>query len=494
MKNPLLLLLAALLIIHSSNAQNVVSEFDEKHSIEEVKSDFEILKFNLEKVHTGLYTYTDKNKMNQSFDSVRATINRPLSSIEFYRQVSVLNSIIKNGHTAILPPLNYDKALQQNLPRFPFDVYWDNNSLYVLRNNSTNDDILEGSRIKSINGEASEVVFNYLVSNWTRDGYNKTKPEAEISDMFDFFYAYFIGTTPSYSLEIVSKEGNTNSYNVKGLTREEISKNRTKRYGSEGQKSMEIGEPALVFAIQNNIGIMTIKDFATSYYKSTGQDYKRFFRKSFENLQSSNAKSLILDLRNNTGGHTEPVAELLSYLLDKPFTVYKSITSTSGKFPNPKLYTKKTWWWNSFSFLWLKKEGDTYHFSRGEYGLKPTQPSSPHFTGKVYVLINPYSFSATGEAASLIKDSQIGATFIGEEAGGNANQNTSGFTRILELPTTGLRIVIPTELFELNVNSINRGHGVIPDYKIRPTIDDLLNKKDVALEVALKLIKEESQR
>lgn len=491
MKNTLLLLVA-LLSIQPSNAQNLVSEIDEKHSIEELKSDFEILKVNLEKIHTGLYTYTDKNKMNQSFDSICATINRPLSSMEFYRQVSVLNSIIKNGHTAILPSISYDKALQQNLPRFPFDVYWDNNSLYVLRNNSTNDDILEGSRIKSINGKASEVVFNYLVSNWTRDGYNKTKPEAEISDNFDFFYAYFIGTTPSYSLEIVSKEGSINSYKVKGLSKEEISKNRTKKYGGEGKNGMDIGEPALVFARQNNIGIMTIKDFSTSYYKSTGQDYKKFFKKSFENLQDSNAKSLILDLRNNTGGKSKPVAELLSYLLDKPFTVYKSITSTSGKIPNPRLYTYKIWWWNLMSFLWLKKEGDVYLFSRGEYGLKPTQPSSPHFTGKVYVLINPYSFSATGEAASLIKESQIRSTFIGEEAGGNANQNTSGYRPILELPNTGLRILIPTQLSELNVNSRNRGHGVIPDYKIRPTVDDLLNKKDVALDVAFKLIKEEN--
>ena len=99
-------------------------------------------------------------------------------------------------------------------------------------------------------------------------------------------------------MEIVTKEGSINSYSVKGLSKEEISKNRTKRYGSEGKKGMENGEPALVFAIQNNTGIMTIKDFETSNIKSTGQDYKKFFQKSFENLQNANAKSLILDLRN----------------------------------------------------------------------------------------------------------------------------------------------------------------------------------------------------
>ena len=200
---------------------------------------------------------------------------------------------------------------------------------------------------------------------------------------------------------------------------------------------------------------------------------------------------MVNSIRNNTGGKPEPVAELLSYLVDKPFSVYNSITSTSRKPPNPKLYTNTLWWWNLFSFLSLKEEGDIYHFSWGEGGLKPTQPSAPHFTGKVYVLINPYSYSATGVAASLIKNSQIGATFIGEEAGGNANQFTAGYTPILELPTTGLRIKIPTQSFEVNVNSINTGHGVIPDYKIRPTIEDLLNKNDVALEVVLKLIKEE---
>ena len=188
MRNTLLIVLLVLLSIRPSNAQDLVSEIYEKHSIEALKSDFDLLRFNLEKVHTGLYTYTDKNKMDQSFDSLKATINRPMSSIEFYSQVSVLHRIIKNGHTGILPPLKYDKALKEHLPWLPFDVYWDNNSLFVLRNNSTYEDILEGSKIKSINGEASALVFNYLVSNLPRDGYNTTLPEAAISDNFDFAY------------------------------------------------------------------------------------------------------------------------------------------------------------------------------------------------------------------------------------------------------------------------------------------------------------------
>jgi len=42
----------------------------------------------------------------------------------------------------------------------------------------------------------------------------------------------------------------------------------------------------------------------------------------------------------------------------------------------------------------------------------------------------------------------------------------------------------------MNVQLKNTGHGVVPDYAVRPGINDILEDRDLELELALKLIRE----
>ena len=61
----------------------------------------------------------------------------------------------------------------------------------------------------------------------------------------------------------------------------------------------------------------------------------------------------------------------------------------------------------------------------GLKGMKKSKPNKPQYGGKVYVLTDAGSFSATGETTGIIKHYNR-ATFIGEEPGGNPYQNVSG--------------------------------------------------------------------
>lgn len=481
-----LILFCSLFTLTLSQAQSN-TDLNKKIPVDQLREDFQILRSNLEAIHTGLYTYTSKEIMDSAFHSILVSINEPMSSIAFYRKITPLHRMIKNGHTGILPSESFDQALSTTIPRFPLDVYWDKGTLYVLRNNTTHAAIKEGMAIKSINGQPAAAVFKKLVSQWTRDGQNITKPQTDIYENFDFFYAYFIGTPDEFNLEISTPDGKSQDFKVKGLPKPEIKKNRQRKYGKKASSWMQQKEPALRFRMENGTAIMTIKDFSESYYKSCGQDYKQFFQNSFQQLKAQHIQHLIIDLRDNGGGSSEPVATLLSYLRPEPFRLFKNIATQRKKIPNPGLYQHKIRGYNLFSFLWLKKSGGLYHYKWGEYGLKPTAPCTPTYQGKVYVLINANSFSATGEVAAMLQDANIG-TFIGEEAGGNSHQNTSGYRPVLILPHSKLRALIPTERFLLNVHSPNTGHGVIPDYAVRPSIQDILGKKDVVLNFTLNLI------
>jgi len=58
------------------------------------------------------------------------------------------------------------------------------------------------------------------------------------------------------------------------------------------------------------------------------------------------------------------------------------------------------------------------------------------------------------------------SVFIGEEAGGNPNTNSSGLQAVMTLPNTGNRVVMPFWQWEMNTTFDNTGYGVKSDYPI----------------------------
>ena len=50
------------------------------------------------------------------------------------------------------------------------------------------------------------------------------------------------------------------------------------------------------------------------------------------------------------------------------------------------------------------------------------------------------------------------------------------------MPHSGFRLKLARTGFETSANSLPRGRGILPDVEIRPTIEDLLSKRDPILE------------
>src|SRR5438094_2600628 len=115
------------------------------------------------------------------------------------------------------------------------------------------------------------------------------------------------------------------------------------------------------------------------------------------------------------------------------------------------------------------------------------QPSKPTFSGKVYILINGNSFSTTSEFLSHAH-ARKRATFIGEESGGGYYGNTSGPGAVLTLPNTKLQAYVPLMTYYMAVHDYKAAsHGVVPDYPVKYTIEDLREGKDKELTLALEL-------
>ena len=97
------------------------------------------------------------------------------------------------------------------------------------------------------------------------------------------------------------------------------------------------------------------------------------------------------------------------------------------------------------------------------------------------------SFSTTAEFCSIAKTNNRGL-FIGEETGGGYYGNNCGNFIETLLPNTKFVLSIPTTKYTMEVRpSIYIDRGIIPDIEVLPTIDDIIHKRDVQLNYALKL-------
>jgi C-terminal processing protease CtpA/Prc len=109
------------------------------------------------------------------------------------------------------------------------------------------------------------------------------------------------------------------------------------------------------------------------------------------------------------------------------------------------------------------------------------------------VLIDGLVGSQASSFASTVDHFKRG-TLIGEETGGNYNGNTGGTFANLILPHSKLQIQMFVFKIIRFTDTINDSKGIIPEYKVEPSIEDKLTCKDVELMTVLKMIKQSTQK
>ncbi|MFK7811913.1 MAG: S41 family peptidase [Maribacter sp.] len=454
--------------------------------------DIQILKKNLEMVQPGLYNYTSKEDMETFFEELKGKITDDMSSIDFFRLIAPLSNLIKNGHTLLVPSSNWEEYVVTNAKLLPLDLYQYNGDLYVLRNVSDNTTIVEGSILKSINGKSAIDVFNYMVDCWFKDGYNLTRPREIVEEEYRLLFAHFYGANEKYDLEIINPSGESLSLEVNGIKESKFRKRLEERFDIEYVPWWRKKPEPLSFNLINETAYLKVTQFNNGLKSTHGERFGKFIKKSFKTIKQKEIRNLVLDLRGNGGGDVKPQLELLRHLVKEPFHLYKKVFANVRSLPNPEYYEfnilSKTQFKNNFS---NEKVAGVYSMKeRLGFESTPQEPSENLFNGNLYVLIDGWSFSATGEVSGIIKEQRKDAVFVGEETGGNPVTNISGIQTFMTLPNSKNRILICLVSYTADVSFKNDGHGVKPHYELRNSVFDVLNNKDVVIEKVNQLIAE----
>lgn len=116
---------------------------------------------------------------------------------------------------------------------------------------------------------------------------------------------------------------------------------------------------------------------------------------------------------------------------------------------------------------------------------RPVKPHEYRFTGHLYTLIDGACFSTTGHLLALLKHHNLGI-FVGEESGGGF-MCTDG-SRETTMRHTKVRLYSSTMIFRAATVGQTEGRGVMPDYRVTPSLADYLSGTDAIMNKALEII------
>lgn len=464
-------------IINISLSSNY-AQSPKKYSAQEVKNDLEYLKVAMEASNYNFYALTNKSIMDGEYTNILNSIGDSLSKLQVFRLFQPYVALAGMSHCFMdYPWKEYEEYRKQDGTIFPLRLFFNEGKVLVRTNFSQNTQIEKNDEILMVNGKPIHILLDEMhryISGPTKYFKNSQIEQREFARFFWFFF----DKQDSFVLKISKKDGQELDLIIPSIK------------GQEYEKKMRKEESLLrakrEFSLLNDIAYIRPGHFLNDIpfdpsnpAMFDNKEFCHFTDSAFNYFNEMNAKSLIIDLRYNPGGDNSFSDYLISYIADKPFifaSKFRIKTSQITKdhwrelnVPEHQEVKEKILTQENGTFLDLPFEEINPH------------PDSIRFNGKVYVLINRYSYSNTSSVAAVIQDYQFGK-IIGEETAEIVS--SYGGAHTFKLPNTKWNLVYPKAL-GVRPNGDVSQRGVIPDYSFD---EDILTEKDEVLEYTLKLI------
>ena len=233
----------------------------------------------------------------------------------------------------------------------------------------------------------------------------------------------------------------------------------------------------------NHIGIIQINSFV-----NTKKEFNSFLFNTFKEIRETGIKNLIIDIRKNGGGSDRVGDLLFNYITDKPYLQHtKAEYKLSEEYMDAYKKYLNIKWYNIFFHpeyikYSLKKKG-AFICEKSKKERKPNN-NKLLFNGNIYLLIGSSTCSAAMDFAAAFKYYKMGIV-VGKETGGALIEHSNAIPFIL--PNTQLQGMVASHK-AFAIGAKNDGHGVIPDYEVVPSIDDVYNGTDRVMEFTKELI------
>jgi hypothetical protein len=430
-------ILFILLLIHNSLfSQSLLDSFSIKYPKVELQEDFNQMITEL-KTNPAFYQYATeaewesliKNQNNQILDSLLLQ--------DFYKLCMPIVAKLGCVHTVLIDK-RFEK-LGDTLVYLPFEVFIENNRIYVLKSLIQNTSITPGSEIIEINGKLVSEIIDEVWNMIPADGYNASYKKNIFSEGFAYFYHSIYGLKNEYN--ILYKPYKSESLQNEILKISEFIPIREKNTNNSNLN--------LSLNKELSTAIITIKSF--NYYNEVNK-FKSFIDSCFKEIRVDKIKNIVIDLRGNQGGDPYCSSYVLRNLMSKKINRY--YIKDYGYYPQL---------------------------------IKPLSPIKNNLKEKPYILIDGLGLSSTGQLCALIKNNNLGI-FVGEETGSTYTCN--GAQKFVQLKNTNFVLQVGQLTFEVDAKNLDKKRGIIPDYIIIPSIQNRIDNQDVVLDFIKQKVKE----
>jgi hypothetical protein len=464
----------------------------QKISKQAATHDWMALKRILNRAHPQPYDYISEGSLQVQIDSMLAQTGDSISLPDFEWQVRFILSQVGCGHTYMAA--SGKKIRKSPSPLLlPIRIHTDGERLWVAANldtarHSPNAFLKPGVELLSIGDQPVGPLVSRLRRYQPADGYNGTFGLRILNKglFFSNLYVKFVSSDSLQSVRWRDSSANVHTDTIR-MVREKFlfapktPPDTTLRILAKGGR----GAYRFYFHPKDpKTGVIEIRSFAGGY--------PRFYRKAMRELRMKGATSLVIDVRDNLGGSFHSCVRMTQYVADKPLQMQLHRRAWRTWKHQPAInYLNRVSAFVLIDLLSMRKRRVVDHKIYYKLRFKPFK-SSKQFKGKVVVLVNGWSFSASSLMATYIKENCERATIIGTETGGGAYANNGMQIPIFRLPESRFKLRVP--MYHLNFQlGPNGGHGVMPDIVTRYTIDDVIHKRDLDWEAVWKTLNEKDE-
>lgn len=401
-------------------------------------SDFDGWMAALKENDPALTLRADAAALKQQAAALRATLIKPLSRREAWLHLALLNPVLRDGHNGIFLP-DYRDALKAYLASgghsVPLDPRFDADG--VLRVFASDiDGIGSGDRIVAINGRDARSIASDMLARAPGDTLGQRR--AWVARRFAPLFGILYGDTGTYDIAVQADGAACPiSLRVPGAT--------TLPVVVQSEPS-----PKDLFAwrvLNGGIGYLRVDSFDPGDKDALAT----LARDAFSGFAQAKIRALVIDVRENGGGD-DPLwqQDLMEYITTKPYaqlSSYVAHVTKQNADPGDVIGT-------------MKRDDYTKRFT-------PTPADPLRFSGPVYILTGPFSYSATIQFVVAAQDFGI-AKIAGDETAGLSCQ--TGQVQPIAMPKTGLSAVAPSIAYR-RPSGTGCDRGVMPDVAV--AIDEI---------------------
>lgn len=460
----------------------------------QASSDVALMRRALETIHPGLYRYVSKAQVDASFARLEAQARQPIGTLALHREIARMVASIHCDHSKPELPDAIAEWRQTNASHLPLRFKLIEGRMIVVSGA-----LPKGAEITAINGRQVSQILNAVAPLVAYDGETDQAIAVKIADDSDLggsdleeYWPGLFGAPSQWDIAWkVPGEAAAKTSQLAPISFDQW----TQLDAPDGKYRNEFYN-GISWRMAGKRAWLKINTFVNYRNPVAATPYLSGF---FNAMKAAGTEHLILDLRNNGGGSTDPTIALGRHLLDTPFKLTRSIRAKTIRFGDLPKHIE-TWGDREAQFnppeSAYRRTGDS-QLERIPTGTDESDdddstiehqplPVTQRFTGRLTVLTGPQNGSGATMTIAWLKDRRD-VTLVGEDTSGSAEGPTAGNIFNLVLPESHIRVRVPQFRSFTNIKQFTPRRGMKADVLVVPTLADFEAGRDRAVEVARSL-------